>query len=52
MWNTDGKPETRLTSLGVNYINESVVDDEDIITANGPPAAKAFGERIVKVLNQ
>lgn len=52
VWNTDGKPGTRLTSLGVNFIDEQVVDDEDIITANGPPAAAEFGERVVKILNQ
>lgn len=35
---------------GVKYINKDVVVDGKIITANGPLAAKSFGEKIAEVL--
>ncbi|MGM0439398.1 MAG: DJ-1/PfpI family protein [Patescibacteria group bacterium] len=36
-----------LKNNGAEYIQESVVSDGKIITANGPEAAKAFGKQIV-----
>jgi len=41
-----------LQEYGALYENKSVVQDGKIITANGPEAAKEFGENIVEVLNQ
>lgn len=35
---------------GVEYLEESVVRDENIITASGPEAAEEFGKEIAKVL--
>lgn len=39
-----------MEAKGANYIAESVVADGKIITANGPDAAKEFGEKIVEIL--
>ena len=33
---------------GVNYTGENVTIDNNIITASGPPAARAFGQKIVE----
>ncbi len=39
-----------LEQNGVKYINKDVVVDGKIITANGPLAAKSFGEKITEAL--
>ena len=39
-----------LKSGGAAYSKDSVVVDGKIVTANGPPAAKAFGEKIAELL--
>jgi len=52
VWNKDGKPAARLKAVGAKYVDESVVTDGKIITANGPMSAEAFGKRIVEVLKQ
>ncbi len=47
--------ETRAEDLkahGANYTGRDVEIDGDIITANGPKAAKAFGEAMVQALSQ
>jgi protease I len=44
-----GKKEL-ITDLGIEYVDDSVVVDGNVITANGPVAAKEFGETIVKKL--
>jgi len=41
-----------LENNGAIYTNEAVVVDGDLITANGPGAAKQFGETIVKKLKE
>lgn len=41
-----------LINNGVNYTAAPLEKDGNIITADGPRAAKAFGEEIVKVLNK
>ena len=41
-----------LKEEGVNYQDEPVVVDDKIITANGPLAARKFGEKIVEVLTK
>jgi len=40
----------QLKAGGVNYTGRAVEKDGNIITANGPTAAKAFGEELVKAL--
>lgn len=40
-----------LTEKGADYTGEAVTVDRKIITANGPAAAKAFGEAIIKALS-
>ncbi len=39
-----------LKESGVNFVDEDVVADEKVITANGPKAARQFGQEIVKQL--
>ncbi|MFH1438911.1 MAG: DJ-1/PfpI family protein [Pseudomonadota bacterium] len=39
-----------LKSGGAAYSEDSVVVDGNIVTANGPPAARAFGEKIAELL--
>lgn len=39
-----------LEEHGAKYLNQMVVVDNNIVTANGPEAAKEFGEAIVKAL--
>jgi len=42
--------ESNLKSKGATYVNEGVVVDGKIVTAQGPQVAKEFGEKIVEVL--
>jgi protease I len=46
----DGVFKEMLENKGAKYVNKSVVVDENIITANGPEAAKEFGRTIAKRL--
>jgi len=41
-----------LIDNGANYTAKAVEHDQNIITANGPLAAKDFGNEILKALNQ
>ncbi|MCX8202359.1 MAG: DJ-1/PfpI family protein [Candidatus Micrarchaeota archaeon] len=41
-----------LIKMGVEYSGEAVTVDGNIVTANGPKAAKKFGEEIIKLLMQ
>ncbi len=41
-----------LKGEGVNYLEENVVQDGKIITANGPDATEEFGETLVEVLRE
>lgn len=50
-WNEDHKLSTIFADHGVKAeIDKSVVTDGRVITANGPRAARQFGEAIVKVV--
>ncbi|MEM7813723.1 MAG: DJ-1/PfpI family protein [Candidatus Aenigmatarchaeota archaeon] len=40
-----------IEAKGAKFVDEPVVVDGSIVTANGPEAARAFGEAIVKVLS-
>ena len=44
-----GKDE--LIEKGAKYIEKSVVEDGNILTANGPDAAKEFGEKLAEMLS-
>lgn len=41
-----------IKNMGAEYINEDVVVDGHLITANGPMAAKKFGETIAKHISK
>lgn len=41
-----------LSDNGAQYLNEHVVADGNIVTADGPEAAKQFGETIVELLSR
>lgn len=41
-----------IISKGAEYIDEAVVEDENIITANGPSAATEFGKKIQEKINE
>lgn len=41
-----------LKNKGVVYVDSSVVVDGNIITANGPASASAFGQKIVELINK
>lgn len=45
------EPIEALKQNGLIYQDQAVVVDGNLITANGPSAAKAFGEAIVKILS-
>ena len=46
----DRSPIKILENNGANYREESVIADEKVVTANGPAAAREFGEAVVKLL--
>ena len=48
--NEDGEQSTVLEENGATFVDEQVVVDGKIITANGPEAAEAFGKKIVELL--
>lgn len=50
VWNEDGKQADILKQNGALYFSESVVIDKNIITANGPKAAKEFADSIIDAL--
>ncbi|MDA2936191.1 DJ-1/PfpI family protein [Patescibacteria group bacterium AH-259-L05] len=41
-----------LSNKGATYVDQSVVVDGNIITANGPASASSFGKKIAQVLNK
>ncbi len=50
IWNGDGKQAEILTKNGAVFVDEDVVVDGNIITANGPPAAEKFGKAVLDKL--
>ncbi len=54
VWHDDlnKEPIKKIKELEAIYLNEKVVVDERIITANGPSAAKEFSEAVIEVLSQ
>ncbi len=49
-WDSKGEQEKELTNAGAVFKKENVVQDGNIITANGPRAATQFGEKIKEYL--
>lgn len=47
VWDKDGEQAAILLKNGCLYFEESVVEDKNIITANGPDAAEEFARSIV-----
>ncbi len=41
----------KLRSYGAIYVNRSVVQEGNIITASGPSAAREFGQKLIRALN-
>ncbi|MBU0979954.1 MAG: DJ-1/PfpI family protein [Nanoarchaeota archaeon] len=50
VWNEDGNQQSVLEEAGAEYLEQAVVIDGRLITANGPNAASRFGEEIAKML--
>lgn len=51
-WNGDEKLEQIFTENNVSYLPDGVVIDKNVITADGPGSARAFGEAIVATLKK
>jgi protease I len=50
VWDGDGKQSAYFKKNGIDYTGQPVTADGNIVTGNGPEAAKAFGEEIAKLL--
>ncbi len=50
VWNGDGKQGTIIESAGAKFTDEDVTVDGNIITANGPSAARKFGKTVAKAV--
>jgi len=51
VYNKDGETFRILEQNGATFVDEPVVVDGKIITANGPPAAEEFGQKILELMN-
>jgi protease I len=49
VWNEDGKQRDVLEDAGATFVDEPVVIDGLIVTANGPEAATEFGKAVAKL---
>lgn len=49
-WDGDKQAKSYLEDAGAQYINEAVVVDRNIITANGPKSAQDFAKAILEAL--
>lgn len=52
VWNGDGEQSGYLAEKGARYTGDPVTIDGKIVTADGPGAATAFGEALVKVITE
>jgi protease I len=50
VWDGNQEQSRYFSDNEINFIPESVVVDDNIVTANGPSAATAFGEKIASLL--
>ncbi len=51
VWNQDNEQAEVLTTNGAEFVDQSVVVDGKIVTANGPQAAEEFGKKILEMLS-
>jgi protease I len=51
VWNGDDLERPILQANGATYVDEDVVVDGNIVTGNGPAAAREFAEKIWMLLN-
>lgn len=49
-WDGDKQQSAYFNQHNIEFTGEDVTIDGNIVTANGPPAAKAFGEKIAELL--
>ncbi|MFC1690908.1 DJ-1/PfpI family protein [Nanoarchaeota archaeon] len=49
-WDSNGQQVAVLQQNGAEYVEEPVVVDGNLITANGPGAAKEFAEKIAELI--
>lgn len=49
-WDNDGELAGIFANNNVEYIRQAVVQDGNVITANGPEAAAEFGKAIIQLL--
>ncbi len=49
-WNKDEKAQAILEAYGAEFVDEHVVTDGKVVTANGPDAAIDFGKAILEVI--
>jgi protease I len=49
-WNNDNKVQSLFDTHSVTFVDEHVVVDGNVVTANGPDAATDFGKAIITVL--
>lgn len=52
VWNQDNQQAKILEENGATFVDESVVVDGKIITANGPPEAEEFAKKILEMLQE
>ncbi len=50
VWNPKGEQSKLLEDSGAIYVDEDVVEDRQVITANGPDAANLFARKIVNYI--
>jgi protease I len=51
-WDGDGELEGVLSAHGAEYVRQAVVVDGNLVTGNGPSAARGWGERICEILTK
>lgn len=49
-WDGDGELGKILSAHGAEYVRQAVVVDGNVVTANGPSAAREWGEKIDEIL--
>lgn len=52
VWDSDNKQSAYFKQHSIKYTGEDVTVDENIVTGNGPDAAKKFGEKIAEILEK
>lgn len=52
VWNGDGEQKEKIGAMGGTYLEQDVVVDTRIVTANGPMAAKKFGQTVAKLIKE